>query len=175
MSNLEKPLSIINKRKPFLSVIIGDFNARSSLRWPKDIDTTEGSKLFSLTPSNGFPQLINEPTHMKTNSSSWIDSICTNQKNLSVNPGVHALLHPNCHHQIIYSSFNLNISYNPLTSAQPSPHLPTHPPTHPPITPPYERLIWDYKKADSKNIQKALDSVYWSMLFDQKDINVQVI
>ena len=58
--------------------------------------------------------------------------------------------------EIIHSSFNLNIS-NP---------------------PPYQRLIWDYKKADCKNIQKALDSVNrekpLQRLFDQKDINVQV-
>ena len=31
---------------------------------------------------------------------------------MSVNSGVHVSLHPNCHHQIIHSSFNLNISYN---------------------------------------------------------------
>ena len=34
---------------------------------------------------------------------------------------------------------------------------------------------WDYKKADSKNIQKALDLVNWKRLFNQKDINAQVI
>ena len=53
LSNFEKFLSDINKHKPFLSIITGDFNARSSW-WPKGIDTTEGSKLFSLTSSNGF-------------------------------------------------------------------------------------------------------------------------
>ena len=34
---------------------------------------------------------------------------------------------------------------------------------------------WDYKKADSKNIQKALDLVNRKRLFDQKDINAQVV
>ena len=111
LSNFDKLLSDINKSKPFLSAITGDVNARSSSWWSKDIDTTEGSKLFPLTSSNGFPQLINEPTHIQTSSSSCIDLIFTNQPNLSVNSGVHASLHPNCHHQIIHSSFNLNISY----------------------------------------------------------------
>ena len=41
--------------------------------------------------------------------------------------GVHTSLHPNCKHQIVHSSFNLYIYY----------------------LPPYQRLIWDYKKADS--------------------------
>ena len=56
----------------------------------------------------------------------------------SVNPGVHASLHPNCYHQIIHSNFNLN-------------HF-------------YQKLIRDY----SKNIQKALDSVNWKSLFKSK-------
>ena len=55
LSNFKNLLTNINKRKSFLSVITDDFNARSSSWWPKDIDTTEGSKLFSLTSSNGFP------------------------------------------------------------------------------------------------------------------------
>ena len=54
--------------------------------------------------------------------------------------------------QIVHSSFNLNLSYPP----------------------PYQGLIWDCKKADSKNIRKALDSVNWVKLFDQLDIKTQV-
>ena len=105
MSNFEKFLSNVNERKPFLSAITGDFNARSSSWWSKDIDTTEGSKLFALTSSNRFTQLIKKPTHIQTSSSSCTDLIFTNQPNLTVNSGVHASLHPNCHHQIIHPSF----------------------------------------------------------------------
>ena len=104
LSNFEKLLSDINERKPFLSVITGDLNARSSSWWSKDIDATEGSKLLSLASSNGFPQSRNEPTHIQTSRSVCTDLIFTNQPNLSVNSGVHF------YHQIIYSSFNLNIS-----------------------------------------------------------------
>ena len=82
LSNFGKLLSDINERKPFLSVILSDFNASSSLWWSKDTDTTEGSKLFSLTSSNRFPQLINEPTHIQTSRSFCIDLIFTNQSNL---------------------------------------------------------------------------------------------
>ena len=109
-------------------------------------------KLLSLTSANEVSQSINEPTHLQTSNSSCIDLIFTDQPNLSENSGVHASLHPNCHHQIVHSSFNLNIS-NP---------------------PPYQRLVWDYKKADSKNIRKALDSVNWERLLNQKAINAQV-
>ena len=98
-----------------------------------------------MTSANG--------THTQTNSSSCIDLIFTNQPNLSVNSGAHSSLHPNCHHQIVYSTFNLNIYYPP----------------------PYQRLVWDYKKADEKSIRKALDLVNWERLFDHKNIDSQVM
>ena len=145
-------MSDIKKSKLFLFVITGDFNARSSYWSYEDINTSEGLKLVSSTSANGVLQLINEPTHLQTSNSSCVDLIFTDQRNLSVNPGVHASLHPHFHHQIVHSSFNLNISYPP----------------------PYQRLVWDCKKGDSKNIRKALDSVNWEWLFDQKDINAQV-
>ena len=135
--NFEQLLSDISTRKPTMPIITGDFNARSSSWWSDDINTLEGTNLYSLTSSNGFFQLINEPTHVQSNSSSCIDLLFTDQPNLAVNSGVHASLHPNCHHQIVHTSFNLNISYPP----------------------PYQRLIWDYKKADSEKIRKALDLV----------------
>ena len=69
-----------------------------------------------------------------------------------MNSGVHASLHPNFHHQVVHTSCNLNISY-------PSP---------------YQRLIWDYKKADSVKIRKALDLINWERLFNNKNINEQV-
>ena len=130
LSNLEKIFSDINKLKPSLSVVTGDFNARSSSWWSDGINTTEGTNLFSLTSSNRFSQLINEPIHIQTNISSCIDLIFTDQPNLSMNSGVHSSLHPNCHHHIVHSSFNFNIHYPP----------------------PYQRLTWDYKKADSIKI-----------------------
>ena len=96
---------------------------------------------------------MNQHIFKQTSPPVYIDLTFTDQPNLSINSGVHSSLHQNCHHQIVYSTFNLNIYY-PL---------------------PYQRLIWDYKKVDSANIRKALDSVNWERLFDQKDINTQVM
>ena len=101
LSNLWNLLSDINKRKPSLSVGTGDFNARSSPWCCNDINKIEGSYLYSLTSSNGFSQLINEPTYIQTNSSSCNDLIFTNQPILSVQfyltPESKVLL-PNCSH-----------------------------------------------------------------------------
>ena len=148
--NFEQLLDDVSQCRPSLSVITGDFNARSVSWWSNDINTTEGLKLSSMSSSVGFTQLINEPTHIQSSSSSCIDLIFTDQPNLSVNCGVHASIHPNCHHQIVYSRFNLDIYYPP----------------------PYQRLIWDYKKADAT---KILDSVNWERLFDKKNVNAQVL
>ena len=38
----------LNNRKPALSIITGDFNARSQSWWSNDINTTEGSKFFCI-------------------------------------------------------------------------------------------------------------------------------
>ena len=49
LSKLEKLVSDINNREPALSIITGDFNARSQSWWSNDINTTEGSKLLALS------------------------------------------------------------------------------------------------------------------------------
>ena len=45
LANFEQLLCEINNRKPYLSIITGDFNARSSSWWSKDINIPEGIKL----------------------------------------------------------------------------------------------------------------------------------
>ena len=53
LSNLEKLVRDINNRKPALSIITGDFNARSQSYW-SDINATDGSKLLALSSSMVF-------------------------------------------------------------------------------------------------------------------------
>ena len=105
LSNLEQLLGDISKCIPIVSVITGGFDGRSLSLWSEDINNSKGTKLYLLISSNEFSQLINEPTRIQTNSSSSIDLVFTDQPNLSINSGVHAFLHRNCHH--------LNISYPP--------------------------------------------------------------
>ena len=153
LSNLEQLLRDMSKYKPTATVITCDFNARSSSWWSEYINTSEGTKLYLLTSSNGFSQLMNEPTNIQTNSSSCIDLIFTDQPNLSVNSGFHASLHPNCHHQIVHTKFNLNISNRP----------PTIPASHVGL-----------QKDRFRKFKKALDSVNWERLFNKKNIDAQV-
>ena len=122
LPNLEQLLRDISKCKPTVSAVTGDFNARFSSWWSEDINTSEGTKLYSLTSSNGFLQLINESTHIQTNSSSCIDFIFTDQPNLSVNSEVHASLPSNCHHLL----YILNSTFIYLTLSHPHPYANPH-------------------------------------------------
>ena len=107
----------------------------------------EGTHRETLTAFNGFEQLISIPTHILPNSSSCIDLIFTNQPNLIFDCGVHATLHPYCHHQIVYCKFNLNTEYFP----------------------PYERL----EKVNSLNIRKSIEMVNWEAMFANKNFHEQ--
>ena len=80
------------------------------------------------------------------NSASCIDLIFTNQSNLVIDSGVHPSLHTNCHHSIVYSKLNVNVKF----------------------TQPYERLVWDYNKADTEKIKKSTKRVHWENIFNYK-------
>ena len=63
-----------------------------------------------------------------------------------------ASLHPNCHHQIVFAKFNLDIVYPP----------------------PYEREIWHYQKANIDLIKRAINSFDWEKAFSNIDIDKMV-
>ena len=52
--------------------------------------------------------------------------------------GVHSSIHPNCHHQIAFSKFNVKLFYPP----------------------PYEREIWHYEKANTDLIRRSVDEFF---------------
>ena len=135
--NLEKLINQIKQLKPSFTIILGDFNARSSDWWPDDITSPECTDINSLIYMYGFDQLISDPTRLLPASSSRIDLIFTDQPNLGVDNSVHPSVHTNCHHQTTYCNINLMIVY----------------PT------PYERLVWDYKRANESAIKTALNKV----------------
>ena len=133
--------------------MLGDFNAKSK-SWPvNDTATEEGTILENLTSLYGMKQSISDPTHILQHSSSYIDLIFVNQRNLVVDSGIHPSLHQNSHHEVIFCKLNLKIEY---------------PPT-------YAREVWDYGKAQTDLINRAIDQFDWFNLFLDKNINEQVV
>ena len=125
--NLELTLDRVMKNTPYMMVLLGDFNANCTNWYKHDKTNFEGIAIENISSQCGLYQVINEPTHILENSSSCIDLIFTSQLNLITESGVHPSLHPNCHHQVIYTKFNLKVYYPP----------------------PYEREVWHYKEADT--------------------------
>ena len=148
MSNFKKFLSDTSSCSSLFTIILGDFNARSSVWWTRDKTTIEGTQLESLTTVHGFHQLISQPTHVLPQTSSCIDLIFTDQPNLIVDSGAHPSLHSN-HHQITYCKLNLSIEYPP----------------------PYEILVWDYNRANVEGIKKSIESVNSKVMFNNKSVH----
>ena len=145
MSNFDKLLNHIKQFRPSFTIIIGNFNARSKSWLPDDVTSHEGTHIESLKTMHGLQQLISDPTHLLPNSSSCIDLIFTDQPNLAVDNGVNPSLHVKCHHKIIQCKFNLMIVYLPQ----------------------YERLVWDYKRANTVAIINSINQVDWEFVFFQ--------
>ena len=116
--------------------------------WVHDITNNEGTQIESISSLYGFFQLISKPTHILQNSSSCIDLICTDQLNLVINSRIKQSRYENCHHQIRYAKFNLQIIYFP----------------------PYQRLVRDSKNVSASSIQKALNMADWNKLFPNVNI-----
>ena len=99
--NLGLTLEALTQKNSFLTVIIGEFNAKFNKWCSTNKTTTERAKLDNLTSQYGLTKLLKEPTHISHNYRSCIDLIFTSQPNLEVDFGIHPSLHENCHHQIV--------------------------------------------------------------------------
>ena len=107
-TSLELMLQALASKNPVLSLVLVNFNAKNKVWFDQDNTTTEGTIINDLMTQYGLTQIIHEPTHLLDCSSFCNNLIFTSQNNLVTNSGVHSSLHSNCHHQIIFSKFNLN-------------------------------------------------------------------
>ena len=81
MRLLENIYESIRKENPSVSILCGDFNARSPLFWEGDSENSAGRLLNNFLISNHLEQLIDEPTHVRNDGSqSCVDLICADQQ-----------------------------------------------------------------------------------------------
>ena len=78
LSNFEFLLQDISNRNLYLTLLLGDYNARNTNWWHHDITTTEKIQLETTTTIYGLQKSVDELTHIRKNSSSCIDLIFTN-------------------------------------------------------------------------------------------------
>ena len=98
---MEETIININNSTPFISIFIGDFNARNTNWWANDISNSQGLDVEEIASHHGLKQVIDCPTHILPNSASFIDLIFTSQPNLVVESGVH--------HQIIFAKIRFKV------------------------------------------------------------------
>ena len=66
-------LDALSSNNRFLTVMIGDFNAKSSNWYLNDISSFEGSQIEFLASQFAMSQVIKEPTYILDDSESCID------------------------------------------------------------------------------------------------------
>ena len=86
-SNLELNPDSLSSCNLFLTIMIGNFNAKSK-QCEIDKSSFEGSQIQLLTSKFGSSQIITEPTHILENSRSCIDLLFLSQPNMVMNSGV---------------------------------------------------------------------------------------
>ena len=84
----------------------------------------------NVASSYVFNQIVQEPSHILNSPSSYFDLIFTSQ---------YSSLHSNCHPHIVFTKFNLSISYPPS----------------------YERTVWYYERANTELIRRAIDQFHY--------------
>ena len=87
-------------------------------------------KIYEIQDGHANSEIGYEPIHL-TKNSTCIDILFSSQANLVIESGVHSLLYPNCHHQIIFAKFDLRVF----------------------CPPPYVRNVWHYKQANIELIR----------------------
>ena len=152
--NLDKIITEIKKENPATIVLTGDLNARSPLLWSGENDENLAGKLLAeLITLGNMDQMIDEPTHIPTDTiSTCIDLIITSNPAAIIHHGVLPSLDPRCKHQIIYSQINFQV----------------------PPPPKYKRTFWDYKACNLNALKNDLRNIDWTQAFGNLDVNLMV-
>ena len=111
IDNIEINLENLTQNYPFYNGSRFDLNAKSKNHCRQGSTRFRGLTIDILTSGFGVSQIINEGTPIFESFSSCIDLIFTTQSNLVVESSVHPSLHANCHHQVVFADFNLQIYY----------------------------------------------------------------
>ena len=118
------------------------------LLWSGESCNNLAGKLLSVFTTNGFEQLIDEPTHFPMgNIETCIDLILSNNETAFSDIGVLPSIDTHCKHQIVFGKTNV------------------------PAPPIYRSKIWEYKACNISNFRHDLKCVDWAKLLDAKSID----
>ena len=102
----------INDKKPLVSIITGDFNARSKNWWSQDITNSKRSIIDTLISRSGYHHLINLQTHTTNTSSFCINLVFTSNPSPITESGiVKSLYIGSCRNSNVFGKRNLSIPF----------------------------------------------------------------
>ena len=129
---------------PFITAVIGDFNANLNPWYNSDITTYEDSKIYFVISQIGLQQIMKEPKYIISDFLPCRDLIFTTQPNLVMKYGVYSSLNANCHHHITLAKLNLKVHYPSF----------------------YERKAWHYRKANLDQMRRAISEFPWDKKYN---------
>ena len=131
---------------PKTLIITGDFNDRCQ-SWNTDhSDSDLGLRLVNILSQNNLFQLINEPTRVNNVSESLLDLMITDSPGYVLNSGILPPISTS-DHSVVFCTFSIS-------------HRVDHP---------FKRKIWDFKKANFEDLNKAALDAPFNTGFDVFD------
>ena len=100
-----------------------------------------------IITTNDLQEIISEPIHIPSHSSSCIDVIFSNNSNFVLDGGVHPSLHPHFHQQFTHCKFNFKVEYLPR----------------------FQSLVWNSKNPIVMWLKKLLKESI-GILFSEKNV-----
>ena len=114
--------------------------------------TSQCHVLENIMSQPGVQWVIKKPTYIPDNFVSRIDLTFTSQTNLIIESGFYLSLHPKCHHQVVYTTFNLH-NFHP---------------------PQFYWEVWHWKDANIELIRQTIDGFNWQTAFSNKNVMKKV-
>jgi len=143
--------SIINKitsENPEAFFLLGDFND-SCLTWASSHKDSElKNKFVDLIQNNNLHQIIDDPTHITSTSSTLIDLIITDAPGYIINSGTKAPLGDK-HHCRIFCTVNIPIENERA----------------------YKRKIWNYERGNFEMLTQNLAQAPWGAMEIYDDVD----
>jgi exonuclease III len=114
-----------------------------------DPQTFHGQKFINFCNNNNMHMNVHEPTRITATSSTILDQIVTSRPNLVTDVKIEPPISTN-DHCTVTASLNLK----------------------PKTDPPFQRLMWNYKKADIVGLKNYLSQADWTSCFLSNDVNL---
>ena len=106
INKFECTLNNFEFKNPYISLLIGDFNAKNTKLW-SNVNNNWSVLLDKISTHHNLHHMIDQPTHFRPGCPpSCIDLLFSSEPNLINESGVYSSLVNCCHHRFIFAKIN---------------------------------------------------------------------